>query len=340
MNVLKPLKSSSQKTQIAILGSGSWATALAKIFTDAKNHVHWYVRGQEEAEAVRQKGRNPSYLSSVKFRSRSITVSTDINSVIRACDWIVLAIPSAFLDATLKQIDVSFYEKRIISGVKGIVPESKYFVGEHLNKHYNLPLEQFLVIAGPSHAEEIALERLSYLTLACSKKSSAEQLKKLMLTKYVRAKTSNDVVGIEYAATLKNVYALAVGIAHGLNYGDNFQSVLISNAIREMNRFLKKISESSRNINQSAYLGDLLVTAYSPFSRNRRFGNMIGRGASIKSAQLEMKMIAEGYYACLSVFELSQKYGVNTPILDTVYLILYRHKNPKKVFRKLVEKLN
>jgi len=197
-----------------------------------------------------------------------------------------------------------------------------------------------LVIAGPSHAEEIALERLSYLTLACSKKSSAEQLKKLMLTKYVRVKTSNDVVGIEYAATLKNVYALAVGIAHGLNYGDNFQSVLISKAIREMNRFLKKISESSRNINQSAYLGDLLVTAYSPFSRNRRFGNMIGRGASIKSAQLEMKMIAEGYYACLSVYELSQKNGVNTPILDTIYLILYRHKNPKKVFRRLVEKLN
>ena len=340
MNVLKPLKSSSQQTQIAILGSGSWATALAKIFTDAQNHVHWYVRDQEQAEAICQKSRNPTYLSSVRFRSRNITVSADIKSVIRTCDWIVLAIPSTFLDATLKQIDLSFYEKRIISGVKGIVPESKYIVGEHLNKHYNLPLEQFLVIAGPSHAEEIALERLSFLTLACSKKSSAEQLKKLMLTKYVRAKTSNDVVGIEYAATLKNVYALAVGIAHGLNYGDNFQSVLISNAIREMNRFLKKISESSRNINQSAYLGDLLVTACSPFSRNSLFGNMIGRGASIKSAQLEMKMIAEGYYACLSVYELSQKNGVNTPILDTIYLILYRHKNPKKVFRRLVEKLN
>jgi glycerol-3-phosphate dehydrogenase (NAD(P)+) len=340
LNVLKPLKSSSQQTQIAILGSGSWATALAKIFTDAQNHVHWYVRDQEQAEAIRQKSRNPTYLSSVRFRSRNITVSSDIKSVIRTCDWIVLAIPSTFLDATLKQIDLSFYEKRIISGVKGIVPESKYIVREHLNKHYNLPSEQFLVIAGPSHAEEIALERLSFLTLACSKKSSAEQLKKLMLTKYVRAKTSNDVVGIEYAATLKNVYSLAVGIAHGLNYGDNFQSVLISNAIREMNRFLKKISESSRNINQSAYLGDLLVTACSPFSRNSLFGNMIGRGASIKSAQLEMKMIAEGYYACLSVYELSQKNGVNTPILDTIYLILYRHKNPKKVFRRLVEKLN
>ena len=233
--------------------------------------MHWYVRDQEQAEAICQKSRNPTYLSSVRFRSRNITVSSDIKSVIRTCDWIVLAIPSTFLDATLKQIDLSFYEKRIISGVKGIVPESKYIVREHLNKHYNLPSEQFLVIAGPSHAEEIALERLSFLTLACSKKSSAEQLKKLMLTKYVRAKTSNDVVGIEYAATLKNVYSLAVGIAHGLNYGDNFQSVLISNAIREMNRFLKKISESSRNINQSAYLGDLLVTACSPFSRNSLF---------------------------------------------------------------------
>lgn len=329
-----------KKSKIAIVGSGSWATALAKIFTDAQNHVHWYVRGEEEANSIRRNGRNPNYLSSVKFRSSSITVSTDINSVIGACDWIVLAIPSAFLEASLKQLTVSINEKRIISGIKGIVPESKYIVGEHLNKYYNLPLEQFLVIAGPSHAEEIALERLSYLTLACSKKSSAEQLKKWMLTKYVRIKTSNDVLGIEYAATLKNIYALAVGIAFGLNYGDNFQSVLVSNAIREMKRFLKKISASSRNINQSAYLGDQLVTAYSPLSRNRRFGNLIGRGASIKSAQLEMKMIAEGYYACLSVYELSQKHDITTPILDAVTLILYRQKNPKKVFRKLVEKLD
>ncbi len=331
---------STKKSQIAIIGSGSWATALAKIFTDAKNHVHWYIRDQEEAKAVRQKGRNPSYLSSIKFPQKSISVSSDINCVISACNWIVLAIPSAFLDATLKQIDVPFEKKWIISGVKGIIPESKCIVGEHLNLHYDLPMEQFLVIAGPSHAEEIALERLSFLTLACSKKKYAEELKKMMLTKYVRVKISSDVVGIEYAATLKNVYALAVGIAHGLNYGDNFQSVLISNAIREMDLFLKKISVSSRNINQSAYLGDQLVTAYSPYSRNRRFGNLIGRGASIKSAQLEMKMIAEGYYACSSVYELSQKYSIDSPIIDTVYHILYQNKNPKKGFRKLVEKLD
>ena len=340
MNILKLLKGSAQKTKIAIIGSGSWATALAKIFTDSQNHIYWYVRDTDQAKAIRSKNRNPSYLSEIKFKSKRITVSSDINVVISACNWIVLAIPSAFLDIALRQINIPLEKKRIISGVKGIIPQSKCIVGEHLHKNYNLPWEQFFVIAGPSHAEEIALERFSYWTLACVKKNNAEQLKKLMLAKYIKVRISNDVVGIEYASALKNVFALAAGISHGLNYGDNFQSVLLSNAIREMDRFLKQLSESPRNINHSAYLGDLLVTGYSTFSRNRRFGNMIGRGHTVKGAQLEMNMIAEGYYATLSFYKLSQKYEINTPITDTVYRILYKHESPKKNLKKLAKVLN
>ena len=224
--------------------------------------------------------------------------------------------------------------------MKGIVPESKCIVGDHLHQNFDLPWDQFLVIAGPSHAEEVALERLSYLTLACTKKSNAVELKKLMHTKYIHAKTSKDVVGVEYAATLKNIFALAVGIAHGLNYGDNFQSVLLSNALREMNRFLKRHSGARRNVNQSAYLGDLLVTGYSTFSRNRRFGNMIGRGYTVEGAQLEMNMIAEGYYAALPIYERAQELQIKSPIIDAVYQILYQQKSPKKSFRKLAKELD
>ena len=335
-----PLSLSSPKNEIAIIGSGSLATALVKVFTDARNHVHWYVRDPDEAHAIRLKNRNPSYLSEIKFRPRRITVTSDVNDVIKPCNWIVLAIPSAFLDATLQKINVSLKDKYIVSGVKGIVPESKCIVGDHLHQNFDLPWDQFLVIAGPSHAEEVALERLSYLTLACTKKSNAVELNKLMHTKYIYAKTSKDVVGVEYAATLKNIFALAVGIAHGLNYGDNFQSVLLSNALREMNRFLKRLSGSRRNVNQSAYLGDLLVTGYSTFSRNRRFGNMIGRGYTVKGAQLEMNMIAEGYYAAQPIYERAQQLQIKSAIIDTVFQILYQQKSPKKSFRKLAKELD
>ena len=340
LHVFKSLNISKQSTDIAVIGSGSWATALVKIFTDARNHVHWYVRDPEEARAIRLKNRNPSYLSEIKFRPRRISVSSDINEVVKASNWIVLAIPSAFLDATLRQITIPIKDKNVVSGVKGIIPESKCIVGDHLHQNFDLPWDQFIVIAGPSHAEEVALERLSYLTLASTKKSNAVLLKKLMQTNYIHVKTSKDVVGVEYAATLKNIFALAVGIAHGLNYGDNFQSVLMSNAIREMNRFLKKLSKSRRNINQSAYLGDLLVTGYSTFSRNRRFGNMIGRGYTVKGAQLEMNMIAEGYYAAQPIYKRSQQLQINTPIIDSVYQILYGQQSPKKSFKSLAKKLN
>jgi glycerol-3-phosphate dehydrogenase (NAD(P)+) len=334
------LKIISPKATIGVLGSGSWATALVKILTDSKLHVNWYVRDQKQAKKTKSSSRNPNYLSEVKFRPRRITVSNDINEVVSKSEWLVTAIPSVYLESELKKINQPLKDKIIVSGVKGFIPETQLIVGEHLHQHYQLPWEQFVVIGGPSHAEEIALERLSYLTLASKNKVKATQLHQLLGTSYLQMKISNDVVGIEYAATLKNVYALASGIAHGLGYGDNFQSVLISNSTREMNRFIKKISKNKRNINHSAYLGDLLVTAYSLFSRNRRFGNMIGRGYTVKGAQIEMSMIAEGYYASESAFKVSKKIESNTPIIDAVYQILYLKKSPKKTFKKLSKKLD
>ena len=334
------LKIISPKATIGVLGSGSWATALVKILTDSKLHVNWYVRDQEQAKKTKSSSRNPNYLSEVKFRPRRITVSNDINEVVSKSEWLVIAIPSVYLESELKKINQPLKDKIIVSGVKGFIPETQLIVGEHLHQHYQLPWEQFVVIGGPSHAEEIALERLSYLTLASKDKVKATQLHQLLGTSYLQMKISNDVVGIEYAATLKNVYALASGIAHGLGYGDNFQSVLISNSTREMNRFIKKISKNKRNINHSAYLGDLLVTAYSLFSRNRRFGNMIGRGYTVKGTQIEMSMIAEGYYASESAFKVSKKIESNTPIIDAVYQILYLKRSPKKTFKKLSKKLD
>lgn len=334
------LKIISPKATIGVLGSGSWATALVKILTDSKLHVNWYVRDQKQAKKTKSSSRNPNYLSEVKFRPRRITVSNDINEVVSKSEWLVTAIPSVYLESELKKINQPLKDKIIVSGVKGFIPETQLIVGEHLHQYYQLPWEQFVVIGGPSHAEEIALERLSYLTLASKNKVKATQLHQLLGTSYLQMKISNDVVGIEYAATLKNVYALASGIAHGLGYGDNFQSVLISNSTREMNFFIKKISKNKRNINHSAYLGDLLVTAYSLFSRNRRFGNMIGRGYTVKGAQIEMSMIAEGYYASESAFKVSKKIESNTPIIDAVYQILYLKKSPKKTFKKLSKKLD
>jgi glycerol-3-phosphate dehydrogenase (NAD(P)+) len=334
------LKIISPKATIGVLGSGSWATALVKILTDSKLHVNWYVRDQKQAKKTKSSSRNPNYLSEVKFRPRRITVSNDINEVVSKSEWLVTAIPSVYLESELKKINQPLKDKIIVSGVKGFIPETQLIVGEHLHQYYQLPWEQFVVIGGPSHAEEIALERLSYLTLASKDKVKATKLHQLLGTSYLQMKISNDVVGIEYAATLKNVYALASGIAHGLGYGDNFQSVLISNSTREMNLFIKKISKNKRNINHSAYLGDLLVTAYSLFSRNRRFGNMIGRGYTVKGAQIEMSMIAEGYYASESAFKVSKKIESNTPIIDAVYQILYLKKSPKKTFKKLSKKLD
>jgi glycerol-3-phosphate dehydrogenase (NAD(P)+) len=235
---------------------------------------------------------------------------------------------------------VSLEGKIIFSAIKGIVPETSLIVGEHFHNIFSIPYENIGVITGPCHAEEVALERLSYLTIACADEEKAKYVAKNLASYYIKTKTSDDIIGTEYAAVLKNIYSIAAGIAHGLGYGDNFQAVLMSNAIREMKKFIRKVHKMKRNINDSAYLGDLLVTGYSVFSRNRMFGNMIGKGYTVKSAQMEMSMVAEGYYAVKSAYNLNLEYKAKTPIIDAVYQILYEGKNAKNIFSKLTEKLD
>jgi len=331
-----------KEKKFAVLGGGSWATAIVKMLTENQHRVGWYMRNADAVDYIKTHYHNPNYLSSVEFRIDLLDVTTDINHTISKADNLIFAIPSAFLDSELQKLMVPLADKIIFSAIKGIVPETGLIVGEHFNEQYQIPFENIGVITGPCHAEEVALERLSYLTLACADADKAKTVAKALASDYIKTKISDDIIGTEYAAMLKNIYAIAAGVAHGLGYGDNFQSVLMSNAIREMKRFIKRVHKMKRNINNSAYLGDLLVTGYSTFSRNRMFGNMIGKGYTVKSAQMEMSMVAEGYYATKSAYLLNQshKKKSKTPIIDTVYEILYKNGNAKKLFKKLTDKLD
>lgn len=329
-----------ERLKFAVFGGGSWATALVKILTEKEQKVGWYMRSVYVKEHLMHQGHNPNYISSVEFDVSKLFLSNDLNEVVEKADYLIFAIPSAFLFDELKKLTVSLQDKVIFSAIKGIVPETSLIVGEHFHTQYEIPYDNIGVITGPCHAEEVALERLSYLTIACSDKTKARTLAKALSNEYIKTKISDDIIGTEYAAMLKNIYAIAAGIAHGLGYGDNFQSVLMSNAIREMKKFIRKVHKMKRNINNSAYLGDLLVTGYSVFSRNRMFGNMIGKGYTVKSAMMEMSMVAEGYYATKSAWQINQKNQAKTPILDAVYEVLYEGKNAKKVFQKLTEALD
>lgn len=329
-----------KQLKFAVIGGGSWATALVKILTEKEEKVGWYMRSVYAKEHLIHQGHNPNYISSVEFDVSKLFLSNDLNEVVKRAEYLIFAIPSAFLFDELKKLTVSLQDKVIFSAIKGIVPETSLIVGEHFHQQFQISYENIGVITGPCHAEEVALERLSYLTIACSDKSKATTLAKALSNDYIKTKISDDIIGTEYAAMLKNIYAIAAGIAHGLGYGDNFQSVLMSNAIREMKKFIRKVHKMKRNINDSAYLGDLLVTGYSVFSRNRMFGNMIGKGYTVKSAMMEMSMVAEGYYATKSAWQINQKNLAKTPILDAVYQILYDNKNAKKVFQKLTEALD
>ncbi len=326
--------------KFAVIGGGSWATALAKMLCENQEKIAWYMRSTYALEHLKQQKHNPNYLSSVAFDTNKLQLTNDINEAIQFADVIIFAIPSAFLSGELEKMTASLEGKIIFSAIKGIVPETSLIVGEHFHEIFNIPYDNIGVITGPCHAEEVALERLSYLTIACSDKTKAKYVAKNLSSYYIKTKTSDDIVGTEYAAVLKNIYSIAAGIAHGLGYGDNFQAVLISNAIREMKKFIRKVHKMKRNINDSAYLGDLLVTGYSVFSRNRMFGNMIGKGYTVKSAQMEMSMVAEGYYAVKSAYNLNLEYKAKTPIIEAVYQILYEGKNAKAVFSKLTEKLD
>ncbi|MFL1894385.1 NAD(P)H-dependent glycerol-3-phosphate dehydrogenase [Aquimarina sp. 2-A2] len=328
------------KPKFAVIGGGSWATAIVKMLTENVEVVGWYMRSVYAIEHLKRQQHNPSYLSSVEFKNEQLKLTDNINEAVEEADYVIFAIPSAFLHTELKKLNVSLENKIIFSAIKGIVPETGLIVGEYFNEIYDIPLDNIGVITGPCHAEEVALERLSYLTIACNDAEKAKVVAAHLSSEYISCKISDDIIGTEYAAMLKNIYAIAAGIAHGLGYGDNFQSVLMSNAIREMKRFIKKVHNMKRNINNSAYLGDLLVTGYSVFSRNRMFGNMIGKGYTVKSAQMEMSMVAEGYYATKSAYVINTDKGAKTPIIDAVYAILYDHKEPKKIFKKLADRLD
>jgi glycerol-3-phosphate dehydrogenase (NAD(P)+) len=329
-----------ENLKFAVIGGGSWATAIAKMLCANVPEIAWYMRNEAAIEHIKIEKHNPNYLSSVEFDTNKLRLTHDINEAVAYADYLIFAIPSAFLETELANLTTSLENKIIFSAIKGIVPETSLIVGEHFHINYNIPYDNIGVITGPCHAEEVALERLSYLTIACGDPEKAAIVAANLSSNYIKTKITDDIIGTEYAAMLKNIYAVAAGMAHGLGYGDNFQSVLMSNAIREMKKFIKKVHKMKRNINDSAYLGDLLVTGYSVFSRNRMFGNMIGKGYTVKSAMMEMSMVAEGYYATKSAYQLNQGYGASTPIIDAVYSILYEGKNAKKVFKNLTDQLD
>ncbi|SDO19098.1 glycerol-3-phosphate dehydrogenase (NAD(P)+) [Pedobacter steynii] len=326
-----------------MIGGGSWATAIVKMLSDntTAKEIYWWMRNAEAITHLQKYKHNPNYLSSVEIRIPETHISSDIVTIIEQAEYVILNVPAAFLKETLKDVTPEMLKgKKMISAIKGIVPDENQIIGEFLNQKFGVPLEDIVVISGPCHAEEVALEKLSYLTIASLDLDLAGIFANLLSTRYIKTNVSDDIFGTEYAAVLKNIYAVASGICHGVGYGDNFQAVLISNAIREIKRFVDAVHPISRDIKESAYLGDLLVTAYSQFSRNRTFGNMIGKGYTVKSAQLEMNMVAEGYYAVKCMHHINKKYKVDMPISRAVYAILYEQHSPHIEMRLLTEQLN
>lgn len=319
------------------MGGGSWATAVAKIVLDKVDHISWYMRRPEVIEDFKRLEHNPSYLTSVHFDVNRISFSSDINEVVRNCDTLIFVTPSPYLKNHLKKLKEKLHNKFVITAIKGIVPDENLICSEYFRQVFNVPDDNLAVLGGPSHAEEVALGRLTYLTIGCTDEEKAANFADLIASSYVKTKTNSDVIGIEYASVLKNVYAIASGICNGLKYGDNFQSVLVSNAVQEMSRFLNAVYPIERNVYDSVYLGDLLVTSYSNFSRNRVFGTMIGRGYSVKSAQIEMEMIAEGFYGTKCMKEINRHFHVNMPILDAVYNILYEKISPSIEIKLLTD---
>lgn len=327
---------SQESTTIAIIGAGSWATALVKILSEGTVKIHWWLRNKESLEHIKRYQRNPDYLSDVPIHPEKVILFENMKEAVQDADYVIIAIPAAFVQDALTQLaPVDLENKVLVSAVKGVVPQKNWLITELLEQEYSVLPENMCVIAGPCHAEEVALEKQSYLTIASDNFAQAEIFAQLIANRFIRATPNNDVYGIEYSAVMKNIIALACGIAHGLNYGDNFQAVLVANAMQEIRRFVETAYPCERDLYASAYLGDLLVTAYSQFSRNRTFGNMIGRGYTVKSAQMEMNMIAEGYYAVKSIYEINQKFGVDMPITNAVYQILYEKSNPSAEIGKL-----
>ena len=316
-------------SKIGIIGSGSWATAMIKMLTDndTAKEIFWWVRKEEDIDFIRNYRHNPTYLSAIEIKVPSQSISSDAKWVVQQSDIIVLNTPAAYLKSALSGLENTDFEgKIVVSAIKGIIPDENLIVGDYLMRKYAVQEENIVVIGGPCHAEEVAQEKLSYLTFGCRDEQNAAHVAGIFGTRYIKTIISSDTIGIEYCAVLKNIYALAGGICHGLGYGDNFQAVLVYNAIREMEYFIEALEPKGREIKASAYLGDLLVTAYSQFSRNRTFGNMIGKGYTVQSAQLEMNMVAEGFYASGCIQSMIQTLGLEMPICQMVYDVLYNHK--------------
>lgn len=323
---------------IAILGGGSWATALAKLMLANCETIHWYMRRDDRIEDFIRLGHNPAYLTDVNFDVNRIYFSSDINQVCRECDTLLLATPSPYFKDHMAKITEDISGKAVVSAVKGIVPDENELISDYMMRVFGVSRDKMMVISGPCHAEEVALSRPCYLTIGCQDIERASDLASLINSKNTHTITSSDVEGIEFGAVLKNVYAIAAGIIHGLKMGDNFVAMLVSNAIREMERFVDAANPRPRQICDSVYLGDLLVTAYSRFSRNHNFGAMIGNGYSVKAAKMEMEQVAEGYYGTKCIHDINKKYEVSMPILEGVYDILYRRANPAKAMRKMGER--
>ncbi|MDR7694044.1 NAD(P)-binding domain-containing protein [Riemerella anatipestifer] len=333
-------KDKKSAVSVGVLGSGSFATAIVKMLQENSKMVHWCVRNEFVKGAIELRKHNPTYLQSVMFNTRYLNITTDVNQLVSACDVIILATPSIYLSDSLEKMTCDYSNKLFVSAIKGIVPKHNDVVAHYLRDQFQIGFRNQAVIAGPCHAEEVAMERLSYLTVATVEEENAQKLKDLFSSSYIKVSTSSDILGNEYSAILKNIYSIGAGMASGLGYGDNFQAVYVSNAIREMEIFLEAIYEAPRDVNESAYLGDLLVTAYSLFSRNRSLGNLVGKGYTVKSAIQSMNMVAEGYYAAASIYNTAKEKGLKLPIISTVYNVLYEGKNVEKQFKKLTAKLN
>jgi glycerol-3-phosphate dehydrogenase (NAD(P)+) len=324
--------------KICILGGGTWGTALAKMVLMNQKHINWFIRRDDQIEGFYKLGHNPSYLTNVKFNLAQITFYSNLERAIKDSDTVIIAIPSPYVKQYFRRIwNSTFRGKFMVSALKGIIPNDNMVMSEYLADNFKIPTENIGVLSGPCHAEEVALERLSFLTAASKDIDKANLLSESISSRILKTRTSNDVVGIELAAVLKNIYAIASGICQGLLYGDNFQAVLMSNCAKEMSLFLNTVVPIERNITDQHYLGDMLVTSYSQFSRNRTLGTMIGKGYSVKTAQLEMEMIAEGYYGAKCIHEMNNRFKVNIPIVETVYKILYERLEPKSAIKNLID---
>lgn len=343
-----------ESNRIGVIGNGSWGTALVKIITDAGQQVNWWIRNSTSIDYIKRRHHNPNYLHSAHFDVSKLNMSDDVQHIVDSSDLLVIAVPSAYVEDVLGSVGKeTLKKKKIVSAIKGLIPGQDILLNEYLEKKFSLPLENYFAVLGPCHAEEVASEKLSYLTISGIDTDTAEKIATLFRTPYINTVVNPDILGVQYAAVMKNIYALGAGIAHGLEYGDNFLSVLIANSADEMAGFLRKVGvkhivvgehetadhKKDMNYAASVYLGDLLVTCYSLYSRNRTFGNMIGKGYTVKSAQLELNMVAEGYYASRCIHNFNKSIGANMPIAEMIYRILWERKQPKKGFEKVEEVL-